>query len=637
MRNHYEILDVPRDATADQIKAAYRFQLKAFHPDKFAQGSEHARSAQERVHQIVEAHRMLSEPSSRAEYDRFLHHTSPITIQNAGTSAASKRHRGRAIYVSATDELESAEGLTLAELIALGYRTMTRPSAEGESDLRPAIRKQIDRCGAVVQLVGQSYGEEPPTIDPVFGRVSYTQYEAVYARQRRKAVHYLLLSDKFPADAIAQEADDLSNFQKAYRRRLQIVDPNRCPVIETPEALKERLRALKGALNTGLVQWKNLLLVPMAAAIFVLVGVWFLPTKESSPPSVSKKTETTPVRSESTGSVTRRRNAERNEASRPKESIAPPREDVSPAPIVVGSTFDLPTIARNARKAVLTIRAVDSKGKTKTGTGFFISHDGRIVTNRHVISGAIRAEVRTEDGAIYIVAGALTHSDSFDLAVLKAEAKQVPFLVIQPTMPEIGSRVAIIGSPRALEGSLSEGIVSAIRTEGEGTWIQITAPISPGSSGSPVLDGTGQVVGVATLNSGGRFQNLNFARSSRDLNSLIEYLPAGMKPQLLADLNVQQKSATPPVSPSETPPVTYRVVGLPKSVPFLNIRKGPGTKYPVFAVFTPSGRGIVLGPGRVTNGSTIWQEVYSGAYSGWVNAEYLAPETPKAGGIIRRE
>jgi S1-C subfamily serine protease len=619
MRNHYEILDVPRAATADQIKAAYRFQLKAFHPDKFSQGSEHARSAQERIHQIVEAYRMLSQPSSRAEYDRFLNNTSPLAIKNPNANAAEVR--GRAIYVSATDELESAEELTLAELAALGYGTMTRPTAEGESDLRPAIRKQIDRCRAVVQLVGRSFGGEPPTIDPTFGRVSYTQFEAMYARQRRKAVHYVLLSDKFPADAFAQEPDELSSLQKAYRRRLQIVDPQRCPVIDNPEALRVHLRALEGILNASVAQWKNLLWVPMAAAILVLVGVWFLPTKRS--PSSSKKSETKLVPNKVVA---------KNDTVRPEPTVAIPQQDSSPP--IADSTFDLPRLARYARKAVLLILGYDANGRvTGTGSGFFISDNGRIVTNRHVINNMANVAAKTEDGAMYRITGVLADSVSLDLAVLKADAKEVRFLAIQgEALPEVGSRIAVIGSPNALEGTVSEGNVSAIRSEDNGTWIQITAPISPGSSGSPVLDGNGRVVGIATLNSGGRNQNLNFARSSRDLTALIQQISDRAKPQPIRSMSSQESRPPPSDAPSSTPQITYRVVGLPKRTPFLNIRAGPGASFAVVAAFTPKGRGITLGPGRVTNGTTVWQEVFSGSFHGWVNAEYLEPETQDIGG-----
>jgi hypothetical protein len=77
---------------------------------------------------------------------------------------------------------------------------------------------------------------------------------------------------------------------------------------------------------------------------------------------------------------------------------------------------------------------------------------------------------------------------------------------------------------------------------------------------------------------------------------------------------------------AQAKPVTYRVVGLPKSTPFLNVRKGPGSEFPVIGTLAPDAKGITLGPKRVTNGWTVWQEITGGGYTGWVNAQYLLPE-----------
>ncbi len=71
-RDYYDILDVPRDATAEQIRAAHRFHIEAFLPDKFAPGTDHARNAHQRTQEITEAYGVLSKPHFRAEYDRFL-------------------------------------------------------------------------------------------------------------------------------------------------------------------------------------------------------------------------------------------------------------------------------------------------------------------------------------------------------------------------------------------------------------------------------------------------------------------------------------------------------------------------------------------------------------------------------------
>src|SRR5206468_3005270 len=129
------------------------------------------------------------------------------------------------------------------------------------------------------------------------------------------------------------------------------------------------------------------------------------------------------------------------------------------------------------------------------------------------------------------IQGVLSSSSELDLAVLKADAREVQFLSVDgaTTSPEPGTRVAVIGSPLALEGSLSEGIVSAIRSVEDGNWLQISAPISEGSSGSPVLDRHGRVIGIATLTAK-EGQNLNFARSSRDLSKFLAEIQADAKP-----------------------------------------------------------------------------------------------------------
>lgn len=194
--------------------------------------------------------------------------------------------------------------------------------------------------------------------------------------------------------------------------------------------------------------------------------------------------------------------------------------------------LDLPSLAHRERRAVVLIVGYDASGKpTKTGSGFFISEDGRLVTNGHVVDGIARVQAKLENGAIYNIDGVLASSSALDLAVLKADAHDVQFLAVDPaaTPPEPGTRIAVIGSPLALEGSLSEGIVSANRSDEDGIWLQISAPISEGSSGSPVLDRHGRVVGVATLTAK-EGQNLNFARSSRDLAKFLSEIQADAKP-----------------------------------------------------------------------------------------------------------
>jgi S1-C subfamily serine protease len=208
-----------------------------------------------------------------------------------------------------------------------------------------------------------------------------------------------------------------------------------------------------------------------------------------------------------------------------------------PPPESEDRTFDLPALAARARRAIVLIVGYNASGKPiGTGSGFFVSAGGRLVTNWHVVDGIAWAQARAESGATYDVRGLLASSPLLDLAVLQADAKGVEFLAIDSTAaePVPGTRVAIIGSPLALEGSLSEGIVSANRSDETGTWLQVSAPISPGSSGSPVLDVHGRVIGVATwtITKG---QNLNFARSAHDLVTLLKSIRVDAKPTNFVD------------------------------------------------------------------------------------------------------
>lgn len=218
-------------------------------------------------------------------------------------------------------------------------------------------------------------------------------------------------------------------------------------------------------------------------------------------------------------------------------STFPKRSSSLPAPVEIGKPLDLPALAQKARGAVVLIVGYDAAGKIITGSGFFVSADGRLVTNYHVIEGIVNAQAKLESGAIYNIDGVLASSSALDLAALKADARDMQFLLVDDASnpPQPGTRIAVIGSPLALEGSLSEGIVSAIRSSLDGSWLlQISAPISPGSSGSPVLDRHGRVVGVATLTAE-EGQNLNFARSSYDLWNFLQTIDQDTKPKALSE------------------------------------------------------------------------------------------------------
>jgi Tfp pilus assembly protein PilF len=182
----------------------------------------------------------------------------------------------------------------------------------------------------------------------------------------------------------------------------------------------------------------------------------------------------------------------------------------------------LPELVRRIKPSAVAIETFDARGeKLSRGSGFFIETD-RIVTNRHVLEGAFRAEVHSSSGAMFPVKGVLAVDAEGDIAVLKIDAPSPAIrpLPLDKTSPQEGESVVVIGNPLGLEGSVTNGIVSAVRDIPTfGRIIQITAAISAGSSGSPVVNMQGQVIGIATLQITGG-QSVNFAIPSERISQL---------------------------------------------------------------------------------------------------------------------
>ncbi|HEU5130626.1 MAG TPA: tetratricopeptide repeat-containing serine protease family protein, partial [Pyrinomonadaceae bacterium] len=150
-----------------------------------------------------------------------------------------------------------------------------------------------------------------------------------------------------------------------------------------------------------------------------------------------------------------------------------------------------------------------------TGSGFFL-RQGQVVTNLHVIRGAVRAEIKTLDGKgkVFPVNGTLAVDEEGDLALLSVEMpaeRTARSTELAKELPDEGETIFVIGNPLKLEGSVSDGIVSAVReVPNSYRIIQITAPISHGNSGSPVFNLKGQVLGVVTVKVTNG-QNINLA------------------------------------------------------------------------------------------------------------------------------
>jgi len=192
-------------------------------------------------------------------------------------------------------------------------------------------------------------------------------------------------------------------------------------------------------------------------------------------------------------------------------------------PLRIEASQDLlPELVRLIKPSAVAIETFDVRGeKLSRGSGFFVDTD-RIVTNRHVLEGAHRAEVHSSSGAVFPVKGVLAVDAEGDLALLKIDPPTTPIrpLPLDKTSPQEGESVVVIGNPLGLEGSVTNGIVSAVRDIPTfGRIIQITAPISSGSSGSPVVNMQGQVIGIATLQITGG-QSVNFAIPSQRISQL---------------------------------------------------------------------------------------------------------------------
>jgi len=192
--------------------------------------------------------------------------------------------------------------------------------------------------------------------------------------------------------------------------------------------------------------------------------------------------------------------------------------------LFTGQVFgQLQDLIKKNEKAIFAIYTYDDYGvATGIGTGFFISADGIGLSNYHVLEGASRGVVKTIDGKTYEIGQIISSSEQADLVKFKINTKgeTTTFLTTKSTSLEKGEKIFVIGNPHGFESSVSEGIISSVRPSDDyGTVLQITAPISAGSSGSPVMTFDGKVIGVATFQFT-KGQNLNFAVGINSVNNL---------------------------------------------------------------------------------------------------------------------
>jgi len=184
---------------------------------------------------------------------------------------------------------------------------------------------------------------------------------------------------------------------------------------------------------------------------------------------------------------------------------------------------DAATLYKNALPSIARIEVQKAGGATQ-GTAFLAIKDGLAVTCWHVVRNAESAKVRFSNGEEFDVSGLIDKDEKRDVALIRVKVADRPFLAFAKGDPEVGAKAYAIGSPEGLDFSISDGVISQIRDEEGMKVYQFSCPVSHGSSGGPLLNEKGEVLGLVAkgLKEG---QNLNFAAPITYVKGLDSSLP----------------------------------------------------------------------------------------------------------------
>jgi TonB family protein len=277
-------------------------------------------------------------------------------------------------------------------------------------------------------------------------------------------------------------------------------------------------------------------------------------------------------------------------------SAAPSSAQTSSASQAPGPDFR--KVRERVSPAVIQISVFDEPGNlVRTGTGFFISEDGRFVTNWHVVKDGAHGVAKMSDGGIYNVTGTLTGDDTLDLAVLQAEVKkQVPFLTPgKAAGAQPGTWVAAIASPLARGAApLFEATIATRKTDENGERLELAAPPPNDMTGAPVVNQNGELLGVVTPQ-GGQANAANIVRSFGAIDLLVTKIESNAKPRWdgararpspSPSSEEEEAEATPQPSPKiVTATTTTLRTGKPKII------YNPKPPYPGYSYFHEKGSG----------------------------------------------
>jgi hypothetical protein len=250
--------------------------------------------------------------------------------------------------------------------------------------------------------------------------------------------------------------------------------------------------------------------------------------------------------------------------STPLTAQAPPPASQRATGVSARARLSTPDLAKKASASTVTITT-----PTGQGSGVIVDAAGVFVTNLHVVRGDRTASVKLANGDVYDDVAVVDVDERKDLVLLKIKAfGLVPAVLGDSDQEQAGDRVILIGSPRGLELSVSDGLISAVRDSGEGYRLfQTSAAASPGSSGSGMFNEFGELIGIVSskLTNG---ENLNFgipvnylrgllsSQSRMTLAELAEKFPPDTDSDTEATVTTTGPAGISPAAPTSIDPAT---------------------------------------------------------------------------------
>lgn len=182
----------------------------------------------------------------------------------------------------------------------------------------------------------------------------------------------------------------------------------------------------------------------------------------------------------------------------------------------------LPDAISQVDRSVVTVKVHQAAGKERIASGFIVASEGYIVTNAHVVGESKKAVIKLADGS-ELTGTVVARSSDADIALIKVERSHLP--AVQFGSAEVlrkGQQVAALGAPLGLEHSATRGSVSNPQREHKGRkYIQIDVALNPGSSGGPLINAEGLVVGMNTMIAAGA-EKVGFAIPAEEICKFLD-------------------------------------------------------------------------------------------------------------------